>query len=142
MRYKIISFYFPLHYINTGLRIHHFEMDGAYHEKSFIITKLPGDSYSDDVGRDYTLIEGSNGVYRAYRPALSTGAPRPTSWFIKIVSESDPKFNFDIAHMIGSMDELFDNRDQELYSDSIVPLFLEREIIQMKDSAKKIQYKY
>ena len=120
MRFKITYFYLPLYYDMIDSRIHHFELDG----ESSVITEHPGASYSDD-SRDYVLIKGSEGVYRSYIPGGEY-----SNWFIRIVAESDPAFNFDFAYLMGDGDEVF-NRDRETYSASLVPLLLEDKILRM-----------
>ena len=128
MRYKITYFYLPLYYDMIGSRIHHFELDG----ESSVITEHPGNSYSDD-SRDYFLIEGSKDIYRSYIPGGEY-----SNWFIRIVAESDPVFNFDIAYLMGDEDEIF-NRDRETYGSSLVPLLLEDKILRMSHAASNIR---
>lgn len=127
MRYKIIYFYLPLYYDSIGSRIHHFEIEKG----SYIVTEHPGDSYNDDA-RDYALIKGSSGVYRVY---ISGGSL--ANWFIKIVEESDPMFNFDMAYLLGTDDELTMEHFVETYCSSLVPLFLEDKILRMHHAAVK-----
>jgi hypothetical protein len=121
MRYKVIYFYLPLFYDMIGSRIHHFDMS----EGSSLLTEHPGNIYSDDA-RDYFLIEGSKDIYR-----VSTPENPHSNWFVKIVEESDPLFNFDMAYLLGYEDDVNMNINLETYGPSLVPQFVDDKVLRM-----------
>ena len=111
MRYKVIYFYLPMNYAMIGSRIHHFEIES----ESSIISEHPGSVYSDDF-RDYNKVDNTD-IYR------STTTDYPSNFFVKILKESDPMFNFDHAYEVLS---------DEAYISMIVSQFVDGRVLSME----------
>jgi hypothetical protein len=131
MRYKVIEFYLPMSYAMIGSRIHHFEIESFYFKVSHfeiesvssIISEHPGSVYSDDA-RDYYRIDNTD-IYRA----TTTGYP--SNFFVKIVVESDPMFNFDYAYNILNDDDIHLNIDIGVYKGVLVPQFVDSSVLNL-----------
>jgi len=120
MRYKVIYFYLPMNYAMIGSRIHHFEIES----ESSIISEHPGSVYSDDF-RDYNKV-GNTDIYR------STTTDYPSNFFVKIVEESDPMFNFDHAYGVCNDADMVFNSDEKIYTNILVEQFIDSRVLSME----------
>lgn len=122
MRYKIIYFYLSLRYDMIDSRIQHFELEGA---SDLIQSEDLSSTYSDDA-RDYRRIEGTD-IYRATIPG-----GEPSNFFIKVLKESDPLFNFDLAYFIITDDDDIDFSKLMNLKYKLVPMFVDPSILRLK----------
>lgn len=123
MRYKVIYFYLPMNYAMIGSRIYHFEIES----ESSIISEHPGPVYSDDF-RDYYRVDNTD-IYRA------STTDYPSNFFVKIVEESDPMFNFDYAYGVCSdADMVFhpSYSDEKIYTNILVEQFIGSRVLSME----------
>lgn len=123
MRYKVIYFYLPMNYAMIGSRIHHFEIES----ESSIISEHPGSVYSDDF-RDYYRVDNTD-IYRA------STTDYPSNFFVKIVEESDPMFNFDYAYGVcNDADMVFypSYSDEKIYTNILVEQFIGSRVLSME----------
>lgn len=119
MRYKVIEFYLPMNYAMIGSRIHHFEIESV----SSIISEHPGSVYSDDA-RDYSRM-GNTDIYR------STTTDYPSNFFVKIIEESDPQFNFDYAYTVLNDEDIHLSLDRGAYNGVLVPRFVDSSVLNL-----------
>jgi hypothetical protein len=122
MRSKITYFYLPIRYSMIDSRNQHFELEGA---SDLIQTEELGSTYSDDA-RDYQRIEGTN-IYRAIIPG-----GEPSNFFIKVLKESDPLFNFDLAYFVISDDESLYVSDLVRLKNDLVPVFVDSKVLRLE----------
>jgi len=120
MRYKVIYFYLPMTYAMIGSRIYHFEIES----ESSIISEHPGSVYSDDF-RDYNRV-GDTDIYR------SSTTDYPSNFFVKIVEESDPAFNFDYAYEVCDDVDMVLYLDEKIYVNILVEQFIGSRILSME----------
>lgn len=120
MRYKVIYFYLPMNYAMVGSRIQHF----SFSDEPSIISEYPGSDYEDD-SRNYFRL-GNTDVYRAY------STDYPSSFFVKIIEESDPLFNIDYAWWAGTDEDICKHIGADIYNPLIVPMIVDDEILNMQ----------
>ena len=103
-----------------GSRIYHIEIESG----SSIISEHPGSVYSDDF-RDYNKVDNTD-IYRA------STTDYPSNFFVKIVEESDPMFNFDYAYGVcGDADMVFYS-DEKIYTNILVEQFIGSRVLSME----------
>lgn len=103
-----------------GSRIYHFEIES----ESSIISEHPGSVYSDDF-RDYNKV-GNTDIYRA------STTDYPSSYFIKILKESDPMFNFDHAYEVLSDESMALYLDEKVHVNILVEQFVDSSVLNME----------
>ena len=141
MRYKLIYFYLPLEQYLSGSRIANFDIidDG---EGASITTSKPGSTISDD-DRDYYSIDGIPNVYESEKLIFGHNNKRiwvRANWFVKVVEESDPLFNFDLLFLIRYSED--NNLDANIDSviDHVVPQFLGRSLLNIGRELSRPSY--
>ena len=120
MRYKVIYFYLPMTYAMIGSRIHDFEIES----EPSIISEHPGSVYSDDF-RDYSKVDNTD-IYR------DSTTDYPSNFFVKIVEESDPMFNFDYAYGGCNGADMVFNSGEKIYTNILVEQFIGSRVLSME----------
>ena len=129
MRYKAIYFYLPMNQAMLGSRIHHFEVRV---DMTAILPEHPGPVYtevgvSDRDGRYDRL--GNTDIYRSFTTDY------PSNFFVKIVEESDPMFNFDWAYIALFDEDVFSGVSdliERTYTNLLVPQFVGDRVLNME----------
>lgn len=129
MRYKLIHFYLPLeHYLtSTGSRIANFEVIDV----TSVTTSKPGSAISDD-DRDYYSIDGIPNVYESEKLIFGHNNKRiwvRANWFVKVVEESDPLFNFDLLYLNRYSEDNNLAANIDIVIGHVVPQFLGRSLL-------------
>jgi hypothetical protein len=62
---------------------------------------------------------GNTNVYRAYNATTT-----PSSFYVRIIAESDPLFNFDYAFWLGTDEEIGKHIGADIYNPIIVPIIV------------------
>ena len=128
MRYKLIYFYLPLEqYPTFGSRITNFDIV----RDSVITTSKPGPTISDD-DRDYYSIDSIPNVYESEKLIFGHNNKRTwvrANWFVKVLEESDPLFNFDLlySNLYSEITELHTNVTVTV--GHVIPQFLGRSLL-------------
>jgi len=117
MRYKVIYFYLPTYKSPKliGSSIQHFTL--THEPYVYSSSEEPGSEYSGPA-KTYGRL-GNTNIYRAYNATTS-----PSSFYVKIIAESDPLFNIDYAFWLGTDEELGKHIGTDIYNPIIVPIIV------------------
>lgn len=139
MRYKLIYFYLPLEQYSTASRIANFDIVHT----AVVTTSKPGSTISDD-DRDYYSIAGIPGVYESERLAFIHDTNEKkwfrSNWFVKVVEESDPLFNFDLLYS-NLYDEIIElHTNISITVGHVIPQFLGKSLLKIGRELSRPSY--